>query len=156
MPRERPQKWQKKDKKKKRKGLKCSLGQLRMVRRWHLSWTHEDCIEQQVVVTLEKKSSNAIPDGESSRAKFWNCTLSVESIGKQCKAIEELSGQVDLSRFAFYFILFYFILFYFILFFIFLGPQLRQYGGSWARGRIGVVAASLHHSHSHTRSEQHP
>ena len=27
------------------------------------------------------------------------------------------------------------------------------YGSSWARGQIGAAAASLHHSHSNTRSE---
>ena len=30
---------------------------------------------------------------------------------------------------------------------------LAAYGGSQARGRIGAVAASLHHSHSNSRSE---
>ena len=29
------------------------------------------------------------------------------------------------------------------------------YGGSQARGHIGATAASLHHSHSNTRSEPH-
>ena len=32
---------------------------------------------------------------------------------------------------------------------------LVAYGGSQARGRIGAVAAGLHHSHSHTRSSMH-
>ena len=29
------------------------------------------------------------------------------------------------------------------------------YGGSQARGPIGAIAAGLHHSHSHARSELH-
>ena len=32
---------------------------------------------------------------------------------------------------------------------------LAAIGGSQARGRIEAIAASLHHSHSNTRSEQH-
>ena len=34
-------------------------------------------------------------------------------------------------------------------------PVPVAYGGSQARGQIGAVAASLHHSHSHTGSELH-
>ena len=30
------------------------------------------------------------------------------------------------------------------------------YGNSWARGQIGAIAASLHHSHSNTRSRTQP
>ena len=43
----------------------------------------------------------------------------------------------------------------------FFGPFLSfrvatmAYGGSQARGRIGAVAAGLHHSHSNTRFEPH-
>ena len=32
------------------------------------------------------------------------------------------------------------------------GATLEAYGGTWARGRIRAVAASLHHSHSNTGS----
>ena len=56
----------------------------------------------------------------------------------------------------FYFILFYFILFYFILFFClfaFSRATPMAYGGSQARGPIGVTAAGLHHSHSNSGSE---
>ena len=31
----------------------------------------------------------------------------------------------------------------------------RAYGGSQAKGRMGAIAASLHHSHSNSRSEPH-
>ena len=41
------------------------------------------------------------------------------------------------------------------LFLFFLAAALTAYGSSWARGQIGAVAASLHHSHSHTGSEPH-
>ena len=54
---------------------------------------------------------------------------------------------------CFYFILFYFILFYFILLSFWATPM--AYGGSWVRGWIGAVAACLHHSQSHARSEPH-
>ena len=45
---------------------------------------------------------------------------------------------------------------YFIYIYIFclFGATPAAYGGSQARDRIGAAAASLHHSHSHTRSEQ--
>lgn len=48
------------------------------------------------------------------------------------------------------FITSYFILFYFIYLF---RAAPATYGGSQARSRFGAVAASLHHSHSNTRSE---
>ena len=40
-------------------------------------------------------------------------------------------------------------------FFFFLRVAPTAYGGSQARGRIGAVAAGLHHSHSNTRSLTH-
>ena len=40
----------------------------------------------------------------------------------------------------------------FFFFFVFLGPHPGAYGGSQARGQIGAVAASLHHSQSYARS----
>ena len=46
-------------------------------------------------------------------------------------------------------LLFSFALFYFVLF----GASPAAYGGSQARGRIGAVAAGLHHSHGNARSE---
>ena len=42
-------------------------------------------------------------------------------------------------------------LFYFLIF----RATPAAYGGSQGRGLIGVVAASLHQSHSHARSEPH-
>ena len=47
------------------------------------------------------------------------------------------------------FFLFLFLFFFFLLF----RAALMAYGSSWARGRIGAAAASLHHRHSDTRSE---
>ena len=47
---------------------------------------------------------------------------------------------------------FFFFLFFFFFFGLF-GAAPVAYGGSQARGRIGVVAAGLHHSHSHARAE---
>ena len=41
------------------------------------------------------------------------------------------------------------------LFFVFSGATPAAYGGSQARGLIRAIAAGLHHSHSHTRSELH-
>ena len=38
-------------------------------------------------------------------------------------------------------------------FYVFLGPHPQHCGGSQARGLIGAVAASLHHSHSNVGSE---
>ena len=43
--------------------------------------------------------------------------------------------------------------FFFFLFFFFFRATLAAYGGSQARGPIGAIAAGLHHSHSHIRSE---
>ena len=40
----------------------------------------------------------------------------------------------------------------FFFFFLF-RPTLKAYGSSQARGQIGATAVSLHHSHSHTRTE---
>ena len=40
-----------------------------------------------------------------------------------------------------------------ISFFFFFRPAPEAYGSSQARDQIGAVAASLHHSHSNTRSE---
>ena len=54
-------------------------------------------------------------------------------------------------------VLLYFI-FYFLTFFgLFDFPRATPvaYGGSQARGRIGAVAAGLHHSHSIAKSELH-
>ena len=46
-----------------------------------------------------------------------------------------------------------------VLLFIYLfglfGAPPEAYGGSRARGQTGVIAASLHHSHSHTGSKLH-
>ena len=41
----------------------------------------------------------------------------------------------------------------FFFFFVFFRAAPSAYGGSHARGPIRTVAAGLHHSHSHTRSE---
>ena len=40
-----------------------------------------------------------------------------------------------------------------LFFFVFLGPNLQHMEVSRLEGRIGAVAASLHHSHSNTGSE---
>ena len=45
-------------------------------------------------------------------------------------------------------------LFIYLFIFCFLGPH-AAYGGSQARGQIGSVAASLHHSHSNVGSKLH-
>ena len=42
---------------------------------------------------------------------------------------------------------------YLFCLFLFSRAAPSAYGGSQARGPIGAVAASLHHSHSHARSE---
>ena len=49
------------------------------------------------------------------------------------------------------FLLLFFVLFCFVLVFFRASPT--AYGGSKARGQIGVVAAALRHSHSNARSE---
>ena len=46
-----------------------------------------------------------------------------------------------------------FFLFFFFLSFDFLGLHPRAYGGFLAKGRIGAVAAGLHHSHSNARAK---
>ena len=46
-------------------------------------------------------------------------------------------------------------LFFFCLF-VFFRAAPAEYGGSQARGLIGAVATSLHHSHSNARSEPRP
>ena len=43
--------------------------------------------------------------------------------------------------------------FFFFCLFVFSGATPVAYGGSHARGPIGAVVASLHHSHSKARSE---
>ena len=62
-----------------------------------------------------------------------------------------------LSGWIMYFILFYFILFYFyfIVFLVFIGLHLRHMEVTRLGGRIGAVAAGLHHSHSNARMEPH-
>ena len=47
-----------------------------------------------------------------------------------------------------------FFLFHFVLFLLYRAAP-AAYGGSQARGQIGAIAASLHHSHSNARSEPH-
>ena len=49
----------------------------------------------------------------------------------------------------------YIFLVFIYLFFVFSRATLAAYGGSQARGLIGTTAASLHHRHSHARSEPH-
>ena len=44
---------------------------------------------------------------------------------------------------------------FFVLFFFFLRAAPMAYGDSQARGQVGAVAASLHHSHSNVGSEPH-
>ena len=56
----------------------------------------------------------------------------------------------------FFFFLFFSFLFFFFLFFFFFSCLLPEaYGNSQARGLIGAVAASLHHSQSNARSKLH-
>ena len=45
------------------------------------------------------------------------------------------------------------VFFFFFVFLLFLWAAPTAHGGTQARGRIGAVAASLHHSHSNARSE---
>ena len=47
-------------------------------------------------------------------------------------------------------------LYFFFCLFAFSGAAPVAYGGSQARGLIGAVAASLHHSHSNTGSKPRP
>ena len=42
---------------------------------------------------------------------------------------------------------------FFVCLFLLFRTALEAYGGSQARGRIGAVAAGLHHSHSNAGSE---
>ena len=49
---------------------------------------------------------------------------------------------------------FNFLFFFFFFFFCLFRAAPTAYGGSQARGPVGAVATSLHHSHSHTGSEQ--
>ena len=58
-----------------------------------------------------------------------------------------------LSGWIMFFILFYFILFYFIVFLVFIGLHPRHMEVTRLGGRIGAVAAGLHHSHSNARME---
>lgn len=44
--------------------------------------------------------------------------------------------------------------FFFFIFCLFMDMS-EAYGGSWARGQIGAVAAGLCHSHGNTESEPH-
>ena len=57
------------------------------------------------------------------------------------------------------FLIFLFVCLLFFLFFFLGGVLFRAepmtYGSSQARGQIGTVATSLHHSHSNARSEPH-
>ena len=55
-------------------------------------------------------------------------------------------GQVSEKKINFFFVLLCFV-------FVFGGAAPAAYGGSQARGPIGAVAASLHHSHSNARSK---
>ena len=57
-----------------------------------------------------------------------------------------------LILFLFFLFLFYFLPF-FLVFLFFSRALPAAYGGSQARGLMGAVAASLHHSHSNARSE---
>ena len=47
-------------------------------------------------------------------------------------------------------------LFIYLVFLPFLGQLLVAYGGSQARGQIRAVAASLRHSHSHSKAGSEP
>ena len=73
-----------------------------------------------------------------------------------CVGNSSLSHIKRLYVFIIYILYIYFILFYlFICLFAISWAAPAAYGGSQARGRIGAVAASLHHSHSHVGSEPH-
>ena len=50
---------------------------------------------------------------------------------------------------------FFFLFFFFFCLFAFSRAAHAAYGGSQARGLIGTIAASLHHSHSNARSLTH-
>ena len=66
-------------------------------------------------------------------------------------SISFFSHYFSLTSFGLTEIFFFFLLSVFV--FCFLGAPLSAYGSSQARGRIGVTAASLHHSHSNVGSE---
>ena len=63
-----------------------------------------------------------------------------------------LAIYVSLEKYDFTFSAQFFFIFLFS-FFLILWPHLWHTGGSWARGQIRASVASLHHSHSHTRSK---
>ena len=44
---------------------------------------------------------------------------------------------------------------FFLFFALLFRAAPEAYGGSQARGPVGAIAAGLHHSHSHARSEPH-
>ena len=52
-------------------------------------------------------------------------------------------------------VFFFFFFFFFLVFLLFFWTASAAYGGSQARGLIGAVAASLHHSHSNARFKPH-
>ena len=62
---------------------------------------------------------------------------------------------LKLYKLMFFKLLFFIYLFIYFAFLPFSRAAPAAYGGSQARGRIGAVAAGLHHSHSNVGSEPH-
>ena len=60
---------------------------------------------------------------------------------------------VFLFPFSFFLSFFFFFFFFLCVCVCLFRAAPTAYGGSQARGRIGAVAAGLHHSHSNTKSE---
>ena len=89
-------------------------------------------------------SSFSLPQGETVKGKEYTTQLRTKSEKKRSYIILE-----DLVCLCLCFRLFFFL---FLFLFLFRASPVA-YGGSQARGQMGAVAASLHHSHSNARFE---
>ena len=82
------------------------------------------------------------------------CVFASRFTGGQRRLLRERQWGRGVLVLGFFCCFFGFFVFFFFVFCPFRAAP-AEYGGSQARGRIGAVAAGLHHSHRNIRSELH-
>ena len=87
---------------------------------------------------------------QTSGAAVLSTARALKTLPAQEAAIACLAKN-DLSIFLIFFLFYFYFLFIYL--FLLSWAASTAYGGSQARGLIGVTAASLHHSHRNARSE---
>ena len=93
-----------------------------------------------------------------SSRKLFNCLwhqISLMLLASWSSFLCSIVGYHSSILFFSFFFLSFFFLFFFFFFFCLFRAVPEAYGDSQARGRIGALAASLHHSHSNAQSELH-